>query len=179
MAFFRFNLQSHPCTTHPPGVNVWIVVRNSPFSIDIHKPLWKNPTLHSRLWYKALVRWRHNRRPRNSRFIQWSWKTDAKKVTSRTNFERMLSRDFYWVIEDYFSLRLLRIGRHGFSHRSAALRWLEIVSGDLDRYKPESAISSCMSSIITIFGTSHRHNLKSRIPYDCDNIGYYDDATSP
>ena len=59
------------------------------------------------------------------------------------------------------------------------LRWLEIVSGDLDWYKPESAISSCMCSITTIFGTSHRHNLKSRIPYACDNIGYYDDATSP
>ena len=56
---------------------------------------------------------------------------------------------------------------------------LEIVSGDLDRYKSESAISSCMCSIITIFGTSHRRNLKSQIPYACDNIAYYDDATSP
>ena len=62
--------------------------------------------------------------------------------------------------------------------RNIILRWLEIVSGDLDRYKSESAISSCMCSIITIFGTSHRHNLKSRIPYACDNIGYYDDASS-
>ena len=33
----------------------------------------------------------------------------------------MLSQDFYWVIEDCFSLLLLRIGRHGFLHRSAAL----------------------------------------------------------
>ena len=40
------------------------------------------------------------------------------------------------------------------------LRWLEIVSGNLDWYKPESAISNCMCSIITIFGSSHRHNLK-------------------
>ena len=47
------------------------------------------------------------------------------------------------------------------------LRWLEILSDDLDRYKPESPISSCMRSIITIFGTSHRHNLKSRIPWAC------------
>ena len=44
MAFFRFNLQSHPCTTHPPGVNVWIVVRNSPFYIDIHTALEKPHT---------------------------------------------------------------------------------------------------------------------------------------
>ena len=51
-------------------------------------------------------------------------------------------------------------------HSPNLLRWREIVSGDLDRYKPKSAISSCMCSIITIFGTSHRHNLKSRIPYD-------------
>ena len=106
----------------PSWRNMWILVRNFSFYIDIHTPLWKTPTLLSLLWYSALVRWRHNRRPRNYRFIQWGSKTDAKKRHFPNEFRKMLSQDFYWVIEDCFSLLLLRIGRYGFLHRSAPLR---------------------------------------------------------
>ena len=109
----------------PSWRNVWTLVRNFSVYIDIHTPLWKAPTLLSLLWYSALVRWRHNRRPRNYRFIQWGSKTDAKKRHFPNEFRKMLSQDFYWVIEDCFSLLLLRIGRHGFLHRSAALKVME------------------------------------------------------
>ena len=74
------------------------------------------------LWYSALVRWRHNRRPRNYRFIQWGWKTDPKKRHFSNEFRKTLWQDFHWVIEDYFSLLLLRFRRHAFFDRSAALR---------------------------------------------------------
>ena len=73
------------------------------------------------LWYSALVRWRHNRRPRNYRFIQWGWKTDAKKRHFPNEFRKTFWQDFNWVIEDYFSLLLLRFERHAFFDRSAAL----------------------------------------------------------
>ena len=117
-----FSIQFAVTSLHhtPSCRNMWILVRNSPFYIDIHTSLWINPTLLSLLWYSALVRWRHNLRPRNYRFIQWWWKTDARKRHFPNEFRKMLSQDFYWVIEYCFSLLFLRIGRHGILHRSAA-----------------------------------------------------------
>ena len=73
------------------------------------------------LWYSALVRWRHKRRPRNYRFIQWGWKRDAKKRHFPNEFRKTLWQDFNWVIEDCFLLLLLTFGRHAFFDRSAAL----------------------------------------------------------
>ena len=105
----------------PSWRNVWILVRNSPFYIDIHTPLWINPTLLSLLWYSALLRWRHNRRPRNYRFIQWGSKTDAKKKALPERISKNAFAGFLLSHQRLFLTTSLRIGRHGFLHRSAAL----------------------------------------------------------